>query len=323
MTNKERYAKFEKKVYIPIYSKSWWMDTVCGEDNWDVWLYGEGNNILAAMPYYMEKRGDYHYITKAPLTQNNGILFCYPDEIKLPEKAKFEEKIIDSACSYITSLKIDVYEQQYTYSFNNVLPFYWNSFQAITRYTYVIDTSFGIDAIWSNMTSKQRSIIKKGLRNCTISEGLSEDIFYQQHKKVFEKQGLSCPFSYELWQKLYGITQQKKCSKILFASDEQNEIFSLAFIIWDKRNAYLLLGGSIPEYSKLDTYSAVIWEGIRFAEKNELNFDFEGSVIKRISKSFREFGGIPKPYYRIRKVFNPNIISDEARQEISNLSGGI
>ena len=64
MTNKERYEKFCESTYVPIYSKPWWMDAVCGADNWDVWLYESGGNILAAMPYYMEQRGAYRYITK-------------------------------------------------------------------------------------------------------------------------------------------------------------------------------------------------------------------------------------------------------------------
>ena len=52
------------------------------------------------------------------------------------------------------------------------------------------------------------------------------------------------------------------------------------------------------------------------ASQKGLKYDFEGSVIKRISKSFREFGGEAKPYFRIRKVFNPEIIRREAEDLI-------
>ena len=47
-----------------------------------------------------------------------------------------------------------------------------------------------------------------------------------------------------------------------------------------------------------------------------LKYDFEGSVIKRISKSMRQFGGKPMPYFRIRKVFNPDIVRTEAENQI-------
>ena len=123
MTNKEKYIQFCNEVFVPIYSKSWWMDAVCQSYNWDVWLYESGGNILAAMPYYMEKRGIYRYITKAPLTQNNGIIFKIDERIKLETLSKFQEHVIDAANKFIESLEIDVYEQQYHYSFDNWLPF--------------------------------------------------------------------------------------------------------------------------------------------------------------------------------------------------------
>ena len=316
MTNKERYAVFEKKVFVPVYSKSWWLDAVCGKENWEVWLYGTGNDILAAMPYYMEKRGEYHYITKAPLTQNNGIIFRYPESVKNAEKAKFEEKIIDAACEFIRLAEIDVYEQQYMPAFHNLLPFYWNGYMALPRYTYVIDTQCGLENIWNNMTSNKRKNIKKGQRNGKICEGMDETEFYIEHEKVFKKQNLPCPFSYSLWQNVYRAANDNQCCKILCSRGKENQIQSLIFLIWDEENVYLLLGGSMPEYSSLETYSALIWEGIQFAEREHKNFDFEGSVIKRISKSFREFGGELREYYRIRKIFRKEIILAEAKQMI-------
>jgi hypothetical protein len=314
MTSKQKYTAFERKVFVPIYSQDWWMDAVCGEENWDVWLYGEGNDTLAAMPYYMEVREGWHYITKAPLTQNNGIIFRYPDQIKRAQKAKFEEKIINAACGFIQEKRVDVYEQQYMPQFRNLLPFYWNGYTAIPRYTYVIDTSCGLTALWENMTSNKRKNVRKGQRNGEVCEGLDEELFYSEHKKIFEKQNLPCPFSYALWKALYQAVEIRKCGKILYSKGENNKIQSILFLVWDAENVYLLLGGSMPEYSGLETYSALIWEGIQLAVRENKNFDFEGSVIKRISKSFCEFGGELREYYRIRKVFNKDIMAREALQ---------
>ena len=76
---KARYVTFCDEVYIPIYSKPWWMDAVCGPENWDVWLHEDGSGrVDAAMPYYLERREHGLYITKAPLTQTNGITFRHP-----------------------------------------------------------------------------------------------------------------------------------------------------------------------------------------------------------------------------------------------------
>lgn len=320
MTNKEKYIQFCNEVFVPIYSKSWWMDAVCQSYNWDVWLYESGGNILAAMPYYMEKRGIYRYITKVPLTQNNGIIFKIDERIKLETLSKFQEHVIDAANKFIESLEIDVYEQQYHYSFDNWLPFFWNRYTAITRYTYVINKTFDIEEMWKNISSSYRNLIRKGYKIAEVFEGDNADEFWFLHKKIFEKQGLECPFSYNLWIKLYNSCILQNCGKILYAKDKEKNILSILFLVWDEQSVYHLLGGSIPEYQNLQTYNMLTWEGIKIAAQMGLKYDFEGSMIKRISKSMRQFGGKPMPYFRIRKVFNADIIRMETENQIASMN---
>ena len=315
---RQQYERFCQSTYVPIYSKSWWMDAVCGPEHWDVWFYENESDILAAMPYYLEKRNNHTYITKALLTQNNGLIFNYPKGSKKIAKAAFEEKVIDEASQFINSMDIDVYEQQYHYSFVNWLPFYWNGFTAITRYTYVLDNLQDIGEVWKGLSSKYRKNIKKGSRNACFKENLDYQIFYKEHEKVFKKQGLQCPFTFEKWEQLFNACKRNNACKILYAETKEGGIASVLFLVWDEESIYHLLGGSIPEYQKLETYNALTWEGIKLAHAKGLKYDFEGSVIKRISKSFREFGGDPKPYFRIRKVFNPDIVRQETEDLIKN-----
>ncbi len=318
MSTKSDYNRFIKdsEIYIPIYSYPWWLDAVCGSENWDVWICRQDDGIVAAMPYYFENRNDYKYITKAPLTQNNGILFYYPEGTSYIRKQIIREKVINCACDFIESMNIDVYEQQFHYSFDNYLPFFWRGYKAIPRYTYVIDTvGKAEEELWNSLSSKQRKNIRKGKRNGNYSENIDKDTFYTQHEKVFTKQGLKCPFTLEQWNRLYSNAIVNDSGKIACYKDNDGNITSLIFYVWDKRSFYLLLGGSIPEYQTLETYCALIWDGILQASNRGLVFDFEGSMIMRISKAFREFGGIPREYYRIRKVFNKDIAFRELEDE--------
>lgn len=319
MTSKEKYTKFCDKVYVPVYSQTWWLDAICTPEGWDVWLYENNNEVLAAMPYYHEKRGEYKYITKAPLTQNNGIIFSYPSGIGEIGKAAHEEKIINEMNKFIESEMVDVYEQQYHYSFKNYLPFFWNGYEAIPRYTYVIDKSLSIEEVWKKVSSKQRSVIKKGKRFGRYSEEISKEIFYEEHEKIFLKQGLECPFSYKMWERLYEDAKKNNQGKAACYKDGDNNIGSLIFWVWDEMSVYQLLGGGIPEYQNLDMYDSLIWDGICMAKKMEKAYDFEGSMIKRISKSFREYGGALEQYFRIRKVFNKDILMEECRRHCESL----
>ena len=91
------------------------------------------------------------------------------------------------------------------------------------------------------------------------------------------------------------------------------------FLVWDDRAAYPLLGGSMPEHRTLETYSMLTWESIRVAHEKGLAYDFEGSMIERIAKSFREYGGTPELYFRIRKVYSPEVVRMEAERKIALL----
>lgn len=320
MNSKERYSQFMKKNYVPLYSKAWWMDSVCLPENWDVWVYEKDGDVCAAMPYYMEMRGAYKYITKAPLTQNNGIIFKEDRAAKEETVAKFQEHVIDAADTFIQSLGLDVYEQQYHYNFYNWLPFFWNGYTAATRYTYVIENTSDVEALWDEMSSGCRWDIRKGYKHAKMCEGNDAEQFWNLHKKIFEKQGLECPFSHDLWIRLYQACTTHECGKILYAKDNEGTVLSILFLIWDERSVYHLLGGSMPEHQHLQTYSMLTWEGIKFASQMGLKYDFEGSMIKRISKSMRRYGGEPKPYFRIRKVFNPDIIRAEAEKQILEIT---
>lgn len=313
------YEAFSHHAYVPIFSQPWWMDAVCGPENWDVWLCRRGDEIVAAMPYYQETRGAFRYITKAPLTQNNGIIFAQNQDATPLSRQKSEERIIDEACLFIEYSGYDVYEQQYHYSFTNWSPFCWHEYEAIPRYTFVIEDTSDLEKIEASFSSRQRKNIRKGTRNGVVDRGLEPSRFYVEHEKVFAKQGLPCPFSEDVWLRLYEAVVAHGAGEVLCARTSEGDVASLLFLIWDDSSAYLLLGGSMPELRTLETYSMLIWEGIRVAHSKGLSFDFEGSMIRRIARSYREFGGAPKLYFRIRKVFNPEVVKLEAKQKAMRL----
>lgn len=324
MTNKEAYSEFCKSTYVPIYSQPWWMDAVCGPENWDVWLYRTGDETVhgveAAMPYYMEQRGPYRYITKAPLTQNNGIVFGYDSARGAVTRAEWEEKIINAACAFIKSLDLDVYEQQYHYSFQNWQPFFWNNYTNALRYTYVIPDTSDMERVDRGITSKYRKKIRKGQRLTRVCTDITADEFYTEHEKIFSRQGLPCPFSREFWLRLYGACMEHEAGQAFCARDEAGNIHALLYMVWDERSAYELLGGYMQEFSSSQAHPALIYHAITVAHEKGLAYDFEGSMIHRIARARRQFGGIPTPYYRIRKVFNPEIVRREAEDYIRRVA---
>lgn len=294
------------------------MDAVCGADNWNVWLYETGGEVAAAMPYYLEQRKYGLYITKAPLTQNNGIVFRYPESQGAVSRAKFEEKVIRAAMEFVDSLGLAVYEQQYQTTLTNWLPFSWSGCQALPRYTYCIEDTSDTDAVWAGLTSSYRKNVKKGKKNCEVVELDDPEAFYEEHAKVFARQGLPVPFGRDLWRRLYSALREHGAC-VALAAVHEGVIASLLFLVWDNKRMYHLLGGTMPGFNGLETYNALTWEGISRASQMGLSYDFEGSMIERISKSFREFGGKPELYFRIRKIYSPEVVRMEADRQIEKL----
>lgn len=311
MTNKEKYKIFceNEKVYVPVFSQPWWMDAACGEENWDVYVVERGGIYVAAMPYYMEQRNGYQLITKAKNTQNNGILIYYPEGQKYATKLTYEEKIIEEIISYIEALGIDKYEQQFHYSFDNWLPFFWNHYKEITRYTYVIEDTGNIEKIEKNYMGKVRTGLKRSRKYVHLKkEELSIKTFFELNKMSFERQGKQMPYGLEFIESIYNAGKQHNAVKILSAEDDMGNLHSAALLVWDKESVYYLLNGTNPEYKSSQANCFLIHESIKFAGELGKKFDFEGSVIKPIERAFREYGGVRKPYFRIYKVFNEELL---------------
>ncbi len=304
---KNKYNIFCGKTYIPIFSKPWWMDAVCGENNWDVYVLEKSGTYMAAMPYYIEMRGGFRILTKARHTQNNGVIFNYPQNQKYCSKLDFEEKCINAVCDFIESLELDKYEQQFHHSFTNWLPFKWRGYSEMLRYTYLIEDTSNIEKIEADFSYEIRNEIRKAEKYVVVKEDLSIDELYRINKLSYDRQGVKIPYSLDFLKRIDNACAAHNCRKNFYACDNYGNIHSIVYIVWDEKTAYYLLSGSDPEFKSSQSNSLLIRESIRYASKLGLQYDFEGSVIKPIEHMVRAFGGIQKPYFRIYKVFNKNI----------------
>lgn len=304
MTNKERYRELcLREKTIPIFSKDWWMDAVCGEDNWDVYLVGKGMDIKASMVYSLQEKEGYRSIGRLSLTQNNGIWIKYPNGQGLIARQSYEEKIVNELCDFIESLNLNKYDQQYHYHFNNYLPFFWRYYKEVTKYTYVIEDTGNMELVRGQYSSKLKNAIRKAEKGLQIGEETDLERFYAINRMSFERQGIEIPYTYDFFKKLYDTCHERNACKLLHAADEQGNVQSVAMIVWDEMSVYYLLNGTNPNLKSFQGNDLLIDGAIEEAHKLGLKFDFEGSVIKNVNHAFREFGGVPMPYFRIYKEF--------------------
>ncbi|MDP0589321.1 MAG: GNAT family N-acetyltransferase [Candidatus Endonucleobacter bathymodioli] len=315
MTYKEKYREFcKKEKKIPIFSKDWWLDSVCGVDGWNVIIIEKGGNIFASMPYVLTKRLGIVSIHQPILTQTLGIYFNYPQSQKYHKKLSFEKEMIKKIIKELP--KFDKFSQSFNYKQTNLLPFHWGSFNVNVNYTYVIEY-MSIEALEKNIDTDVRKNRKKA-NNLGVEIYETGDIkkFYILNEMSFKRQNRDMPYSYELIKNLYLKCQENNAVKIFFAKDRVGTVIAGNFLVYDDDTVYYLMGGINTDKKDLGGMDIIQIESIKFALESGRTFDFEGSMIESIEKYFRRFGAIQKPYFNISKTNSKLLMIRQLFKEI-------
>lgn len=289
-------CKIEKS--IPVFNQAWWMDAVCGEDNWDVFIEEKASKIVGAMTYYMKKK---RCIEQPPLTQFNGLWIKYPENQKIYKRLSYENSIIRGILKQLNILKPLHFRQNFNYKFTNWQQFSWNKFIQSTRYTYVLSDTSDTDLLFNNFERDVKSKIKKASKIITVSNDCTIDEFYTIFSMTFERQNQRIPYSFDLIKRLDTAVIQNNAGQMLKAIDENGEVHSAIYIVWDNESVYYIMGGGNPNLRKSGANALLIWNAINIASEKKLRFDFEGSMIESIEKYFRNFNSTQVPFFTIER----------------------
>ncbi|HPW65854.1 MAG TPA: GNAT family N-acetyltransferase [Salinivirgaceae bacterium] len=302
MYNNENYRAFVKQHEdLPIFFQDWWMDAVCGKENWRGFVIKSGNFVKAICPLKVQKRkfGRIHY-TMPRFTPYNGIYYNYPPEQKYCTKLAYEKDVINELLEQIGAF--DYYFQKFMSSFTNWLPFYWNNFKQTTVYTYKIHGLQDFDSIFNNFQENIRREIRKAEKlGIKIKDYENIELIYRIAKKTFIRQDKELGYSLHDLKQIDDACKQKDCRKILFAEDNKGNIHCAIYLVWDKHTMYYLLGGGDPCLRTSGATSLLIYESIKFASTKVDCFDFEGSIIESIERFFRGFNAKQYPVMCISK----------------------
>lgn len=299
MTAKDKYRILcQTEASIPIYSRDWWLDIVCGADKWDVLLAEGKNGIQAAMPFY---RRHPKVISMPPYTQTMGPWFA-----PISDDTKYASLLADKqalSISFTDRLKdIPYFLQNFHYSVTDWLPFYWAGYQQTTRYTYLLPDISDTEQLWKGMSVHlRRNIVKaKDKFRITIKRGITIDEFLSVCSKTFKRQAQKIPHP-EVLRKLIEASRQHGQGELWGGYDEEGKLHAVAFVVWQENAACYLAGGGDPLLRHSGAHSLVLWECIQQMSAITRQFDFEGSMIPGVERFFREFGAIQTPYFTISK----------------------
>lgn len=318
LENKEKYRELcAKEESIQVYIKDWWLDAVCGENNWEVILsYNKDKTIRGSFTLYQKKRWGLKYITQPRFCQNTGLWINYPPNIGYEKKLAFEKEVcndlIDQLEEYAKKHRIAFAQFSLDPRYTNWLPFYWRGFKQQTHYTYRIDdlqkkTEEEITQAFDR--SKKKQIRKAHKEDYKIVKDVSLKDFYKSHRKSLKERNDTISYEYKLLERMYSSTNHHNSGKILSINNNKGEILSAGFFIYDSMSSYYLIS-SINEEYKSDGFSTILVKECIFETRN-INidsYDFEGSMIENVENSFRKFGATQIPYSSLNTIFTKNKI---------------
>ena len=281
-----------------LFASDWWLDALSPEQ-WEEVTVEKGGRVQARLPYTIRKTPVGAILGMPKLTQTLGPAFSiesHKQSSMLSRQKELSEALIQRLPAFAA------FRQNFHYSIENWLPWYWAGFRQTTRYTYVHEDLSNPNHLWDGFDQRIRRSIRKAEKLVSVETTEDFDAFWRLNQQVFARQDISQPYSKQLVQRLDRVCAERGQRAIFIARDNENRAHAAVYLVWDDSSAYYLMGGSDPEYRYSGAQSLLMWEAIQFASNVTEKFDFEGSMIEPVERYFRAFGGAAKPYHSVWKV---------------------
>lgn len=300
MKNSNKYRLLcDIEKTIPVFSRDWWLDITCGEDNWDAFIIEEKGHILAAMPFYSPLQG---LVTMPHYTQTMGPWFAsIADDTKYSSAIAYKQSLAKTFAEAFR--KHTFFLQNFSYHITDWLPFYWEGFKQTTRYTYLLKEIADTEKLWSDMSGHTRRNIQKAKEKYQLvaRKGIPADDFLQVLDKTFQRQGITSKQDPQVLTRLIETCRQREQGDTWGCYDENGNLHAVVFVVWQESSAYYLAGGGDPAFRDSGAHSLAMWEAIQYVSDKSEIFDFEGSMLPGVERFFREFGAVQTPYFTISK----------------------
>lgn len=299
--DKAAYIEFCRQAPpdFPVFMQHWYLDAVCAGGQWDAVVVRKREQIVGVLPYFYKQKGPFRYVTMPLLGRFMGP-YLLP-EWRAPMKATALLKALEAALP-----RFWVFSQDFNYTADNWLPFYWKKYRQTTRYSYVLDLRQSLETLRDNLAADYRNQkIPKAQRLMELRETPMQPAdFLQIHDRSYTRQGLKAPVSIAFLEKLdAALVAHGQRTILSVCNRETGEIAAVAYLIWDQQRAYYLMAGEDAAQRNSGAGILLAWEAICYA-KNTLQvpvFDFAGSMQPGIERVRRQFGAVQEMYLRVRK----------------------
>ncbi len=301
---------------IPIFCKDWYLDAVCGPNNWTCYYYEEQGRTLSAWPVYLKKMNNFFMTSQMPhLTQFLSPWIDFSDCNSPSKKIDRINKVQEHFAKHTHN--ISYISTKLSPKMQNLLGLHWNGFQSKVNYTYKLFDIKQHSELLNSFSNTNKRYIKKYKNRATIKEINDPELLYKKHEQWLQQQGKSISYDKEFICQLFSECNKRDASKILWA-DVDGELLAAILLIWDASCAYHLITTVSPNTEHRGINSFLVFEAIKEMSSFVDCYDFEGSMLRGVEYYYRSFGSTQTAYYTISKS---NSIAYNFKLAIKTLMG--
>ncbi|MCB0534990.1 MAG: GNAT family N-acetyltransferase [Lewinellaceae bacterium] len=296
--SKTPYSEFCRVTYVPLHLQPWWLDAVCGPDNWGAAITAVRQGIpMGVMPYFKTRRMGLPIIQQPPFTAYAGPWFHSDVQYAAASWYK-QQRILENLIDQLP--RVVFFQQCFHPSIQNWLPFYWTGFHQTTRYTHLLPGTIDTANLYDSFKSSLRTELRRAAEYTEVMEVEDPEPIFRLNKLSFARKGLRQPYSLSTFQRLYqALVVRRQALALLACNRKTGTPQAGLYLVFDARQASVLLTGLDPAYRQTGTLHGLYWHAIQYCAARKLRLDFEGSMQPGIEHVFRGFGGQRTPYMQI------------------------
>ena len=269
-----------------VFEQPWWLDIVAPGE-WGEVTVKEGDETVARLPYVLQKGR----ITLPPLTQTLGPWMKSEYRQLQPGNTQLskQKELIAALLGQLPQHKS--FHVTFDSANEYILPYRWLGYRYEPEFSYRLTDLCDTDALYAALNKTAKKNIKAARNKTTLVEQPTAKMLMDLLDKTFGAQGRKWPHDRDLTRRIIEKSVENGRGKLIVARDSEGNLHSGAFLLYDEKVCYYLLGGSDSAFRSSGAQSLVLWEAIRFAATVSQAFDFEGSNVEGIENFFRQFGG--------------------------------
>ena len=283
-----------------LFCKSWWLNAACPE-SFEILVATLNGIVVAGMPLPYVLSGRRKRVVRPQMTTTMGVLFGD----RRREGQSYERQLSDEM-NLLNGLVAtipanDGFRASFHPTFQNWLPFYWIGYQQTTSYTYILEGIDDTDAVIAGMNHSKRKNLRRARDLLAVEREMGAEAFYQHHKMTLGKERKTISYRLDYLKRIVEAVRENANLEILSAMDSSGRIHSAIIVIFDEVSAYYIASSIDPDFRNSGSATLLLLEAMSIASQMTDRFDFEGSMIPGVERSFRKFGARQVPYFVIFK----------------------